>query len=147
MIILFRFSVIFLCYTRVLSASFLRIKYTYVSRITFMSKAYIMAGNAISPLLNMNGDEAIAIACAAFCIPTSITIVRCMVLSKCPTRDRSELHKIANRISRVADAPNTMKLAVISVLYCKKKTMANNISAGNATFPRTLLTMDAALGR
>ena len=35
-----------------------------------------MAGRAISPLLKMKGEEAIAMACAAFCIPTSITIVR-----------------------------------------------------------------------
>ena len=44
--------------------------------MTFIRSAYIIAGIAISPLLKMNGEVAIAMACAAFCIPTSITIVR-----------------------------------------------------------------------
>ena len=35
-----------------------------------------MAGMAISPLLNMKGENAMAIAWAAFCIPTSMTMVR-----------------------------------------------------------------------
>ena len=35
-----------------------------------------MAGIAILPSLKTNGLEAIAMACAAFCIPTSMTMVR-----------------------------------------------------------------------
>ena len=62
----------------------------------------MIAGNAISPLLKMNGEEAMAIACAAFCIPTSITIVRLTALPKPPRRDRAELHAIANRMSSAA---------------------------------------------
>jgi hypothetical protein len=42
----------------------------------------MMAGIAISPLLKMNGEDAIAIACAAFCIPTSIDIVRFLAIEK-----------------------------------------------------------------
>ena len=41
-----------------------------------MRSAYIIAGIAISPLLKMNGEVAIAMTCAAFCIPNPITIVR-----------------------------------------------------------------------
>ena len=36
----------------------------------------MMAGMAISPLLKMKGENAMAIAWAAFCIPTSMTMVR-----------------------------------------------------------------------
>ena len=49
-----------------------------------MSNAYIIAGNAISPLLKINGDDAMAMACAAFCMPTSMTMVRLVPAAKPP---------------------------------------------------------------
>ena len=41
-------------------------QYTYISRIIFISRAYIIAGRAISPLLKINGDDAMAMARADF---------------------------------------------------------------------------------
>ena len=49
--------------------------------------------DGISPLLKMKGDEAMAMAWAAFCIPTSITMVRRAASVKCPAQERSELHR------------------------------------------------------
>ena len=71
----------------------------------FIISAYIIAGIAISPLLNMNGDVAIAIACAAFCIPTSITIVRRAASLSFPARDSSELHSMLAIMSRMHAMP------------------------------------------
>src|SRR5574344_2285596 len=53
----------------------LRIVPTYTRRTMFISRAYKIAGIVIILELKTNGLEAIAIAWAAFCIATSITIV------------------------------------------------------------------------
>lgn len=79
-----------------------------------MRSAYIIAGIAISPLLKMNGEVAIAMACAAFCIPTSITIVRLTESVRFPKCDSKELQIIAEIISRVHANPVRLKLSIIS---------------------------------
>ena len=112
----------------------------------FISNAYIIAGIAISPLLNISGDEAIAIACAAFCIPTSITMVRRTPAVNLPTRERRELHSIATTIKAVAATPKMLKFSIISFVYCRKNTPANSIRAGKAHFPNILFTFFAASG-
>lgn len=106
-----------------------------------------MAGRAISPLLKMKGEEAIAMACAAFCIPTSITIVRLTEELNLPILDMPELHAIATTISIAADRPKEAKFPAISVLYCRKNTAARIIRAGKAILPKTLLTLTAASGQ
>ena len=72
----------------------------------FISSAYIIAGSAISPLLNIKGDDAMAIACAAFCMPASMTIVRRAALSLPAARDKMELPPIASRMRRAAEVPS-----------------------------------------
>ena len=71
----------------------------------------MIAGIAISPLLKMNGDEAIAIACAAFCIPTSIVIVLLTALLHLLILANVELQSIANSISNEIVKPNIRKLS------------------------------------
>lgn len=45
----------------------------------------------------MKGDDAIAMACAAFCIPTSISIVRLTASLNLPIRDHeNQAHDIMN---------------------------------------------------
>ena len=85
-----------------------------------------MAGSAISPLLNMKGDDAIEIACSGFCIPTSITIVRLVASLNLPILDMHELQAIAIMISIAAESPNEAKFPAISFLYCRKNTAANH---------------------
>ena len=68
----------------------------------------------------MKGEEAIAMACAAFCIPTSITIVRLTEALNLPILDMPELHAIATTISIAADRPKEAKFPAISVLYRSK---------------------------
>ena len=111
-----------------------------------MSNAYMIAGNAISPLLNISGDVAMAMACAAFCMPTSMTIVRLVPALELLMRDIAELHSIASIISKAPDSPNRVKLSAISRQYCMKNTVASVMSAGNANFPSTFAVFMAAVG-
>ena len=107
----------------------------------------MMAGMAISPLLKINGEVAMAMAWAAFCIPTSMTIVRRTAGVEPPSRESRELHSMASRMRAPAASPRTDRLSTISRGYCRKNTSARNIKAGNAALPRTLLTLAAASGR
>ena len=66
---------------------------------------------AITPLLKINGLEAIAIACAAFCIPTSMTIVRRVLVLNLNIRDRIAAPPIANKTSKVMQVPKTWILS------------------------------------
>ena len=102
--------------------------------------AYIMAGIAISPLLNMKGDDAMAIACAAFCIPTSMTMVLPALGLSRPMRVRPRLHTIEIKRSSVHAVPNVAMLSIISRGYCKKNVDARIINAGNAPLLRILFT-------
>lgn len=104
------------------------------------------SAKTISPLLKTNGDEAMAIACAAFCIPTSIIIVRRVAVFTLLARERSELASIAARISIVQAMPCVVKLSIISRGYCRKKSAASVISAGKAHLFSTLLVAMAACG-
>lgn len=65
----------------------------------------MIAGMAITPLSKMNGLEAMAIACAAFCIPTSMTMVRLVLVLNLNILDRRAAPLIANKISKVMHAP------------------------------------------
>ena len=114
--------------------------------MTFISKAYIIAGIAISPLSNMNGEVAMAIACAAFCIPISITIVRRTASVSFPTRESSELHVMLAIMSKAHASPVRVKLSIISWVYCRKNSSANVISAGKAILLSTLFALDANTG-
>lgn len=87
---------------------------TYINNITFIKRAYIIAGIAISLLLKIKGDVAMAIACAAFCIPTSMTIVLLTAVFDFVSLDNSELHNIAANIRNVIVTPSTAKLSLIS---------------------------------
>ena len=106
-----------------------------------------MAGRAISPLLKMKGDDAMAIACAAFCIPTSITIVRLTASLNLPILDMHELQAIAISISIATERPKEAKFSAISFLYCRKNTAARIIRAGKAILPNTVLTFTDAVGQ
>ena len=106
-----------------------------------------MAGIAISALLNMKGELAMAIACAAFCIPTSITMVLLTAVFDFVILESRELHVIAANINIVIVNPNTAKLSLIACVFCKKNIKANVIKAGNANLLNTLLTLAAGLGK
>ena len=80
----------------------------------------MIAGIAISALLNMNGELAMAIACAAFCIPTSITMVLLTAVPDFVILESNELHPIAANINIVIVSPNTAKLSLIACVFCKK---------------------------
>ena len=107
----------------------------------------MIAGIAISPLLKMKGELAMAIACAAFCIPTSITIVLLTAVPDFVIHDNVELHNIANNINAVTVNPNTAIFSLIACVFCKKKISANVIKAGNANLLSTLLTFAADPGK
>ncbi len=102
----------------------------------------MMAGIAISPLLNIKGDVAMAIACAAFCIPTSITIVRRTAASYRKSLVDKALNSIVVSISIAAAKPSTVKFAIISLVYWIKNTNAKSIKAGNAALPSPLFTFE-----
>ena len=87
---------------------------TYINNITFIKRAYIIAGIAISLLLKIKGDVDMAMACAAFCIPTSMTIVLLTAVFDFVSLDNSELHNIAANIRNVIVTPSTAKLSLIS---------------------------------
>lgn len=119
---------------------------TYISSITFIRSAYIIAGIAISPLLNIKGELAMEMACAAFCIPTSMTIVLLTAVLDFVILDSNELHSIAANIKAATVNPKSVKFPIISSVYCKKKINARTISAGNANLPNVLLTFAAMSG-
>ena len=75
-----------------------------------------------------------------------MTMVRRTSLPNPHRRESNEPASNANIINRAAATPRTAKLAIISSVYCKKNTNANNINAGKATFPSPLLTLRAASG-
>lgn len=107
----------------------------------------MIAGIAISALLNMKGELAMAMACAAFCIPTSMTIVLLTAVLDFVIRESIELHVIAANIKIVIVNPNTAKFSLMACVFCKKKIPANVIKAGNASLLSTLLTFAAGSGR
>lgn len=107
----------------------------------------MIAGIAISALLNMKGELAMAIACAAFCIPTSMTMVLLTAVPDFVMRESKELHIIAANIKIVIVSPNTAKFSLMACVFCKKKIPANVIKAGNASLLSTLLTFAAGSGR
>ena len=85
-------------------------------------------------------------ACAAFCIPTSMTIVLLTAVLDFVSRDKRELHNIAANINAVIVIPNTAKFSLISSVYCKKNINANAINAGKANLLSVLLTFTAVSG-
>ena len=74
-----------------------------------------MAGIAKVGLLKIRGLAAIAIAIAAFCIPTSTTIVRLSSDLKCTTLDNIDDTEIDKIIRAVTANPKFSKLSKISV--------------------------------
>lgn len=99
---------------------------------------------AIRPLLKMKGEKAMAMAWAAFCMPTSMTMVRRTAGENPPRRESNELHSIASKTSEAVAIPRTAKLSTISWVYWRKNTKARNIRAGKAALPRILRTLAAA---
>ena len=77
----------------------------------FIMRAYIIAGIAICPLLKMKGEEAIAIACAAFCIPTSMVMVLLVARLHLLCRAKNELHSMARSMRRDTVRPKIKKLS------------------------------------
>ena len=74
----------------------------------------MIAGIAISGLLKIKGDVAMAIACAAFCIPTSMIIVLLTATVDFVILESIELHNIANNIKIVTVNPKTAKFSLIA---------------------------------
>ena len=107
----------------------------------------MIAGIAISSLLNMTGDFAMAMACTAFCIPTSMTMVLLTAVPDFVMRESKELQVIAANIKIVIVNPNTAKFSLMACVFRKKKIPANVIKAGNASLLSTLLTFAAGSGR
>ena len=122
---------------------FFFIKRRYVNRITFISSAYIIAGIAILSSLKIKGDEAMAIACAAFCIPISIIMARRAAVLILNARDRSEPQDIVTMMSRAQAVPKVAMLSAMTSGYCKKNSSANSISAGKAALPNTRFVLSA----
>ena len=85
-------------------------------------------------------------ACAAFCIPTSMTIVLLTAVLDFVSRDNRELHNIAANINTVIVIPRTAKLALISSVYWRKNIKAKVIRAGKANLPNILFTLAAVSG-
>ena len=88
-----------------------------MSSTTFIISEYRMAGMAIFSLAKMNGLEAMAMACAAFCMPTSMTTVRRWRASVRTRRDSRDEQPMATRISAVTHRP---KMPILSrmVRWC-----------------------------
>lgn len=107
----------------------------------------MIAGIAISALLNIKGELAMAMACAAFCMPTSMTMVLLTAVPDFVIRESKELHIIAANINAVIVNPSTAKLSLIACVFCKKNIKANVIKAGNASLLSTLFTIAAGLGK
>ena len=80
----------------------------------FIISAYIIAGIAISLLLKIKGDVAMAMACAAFCIPTSMTMVLLTAVFDFVILDSKELHSIAANIRIAIVIPNIAKLSMMA---------------------------------
>lgn len=96
----------------------------------------MMAGMAIALSLKMKGLDAIAIACAAFCIPTSITIVFCSLPLSFVSFDKRAPARM-ERISRaVTEPPRIAKLSAIVTRCCTKYDPARKTKAGKAHFER-----------
>lgn len=62
----------------------------------------------------MNGDVAMVIACAAFCIPTSMIIVLLTAVFDFVILDKRELHSIAANIKIATVNPNIAILSIIA---------------------------------
>ena len=107
----------------------------------------MIAGIAISALLNMKGELAMAIACAAFCMPTSMMMVLLTAVPDFVILESKELHAIAANIKTPIVNPKTAKFSLIACVFCKKNIKANVISAGNASLLSTLFTFAAGPGR
>ena len=95
-----------------------------------------MAGIAKVGLLKIRGLAAIAIAIAAFCIPTSTTIVRLSSDLKCTTLDNIDDTEIDKIIRAVTANPKFSKLSKISVRCSIKKTEAKSTRQGKAILDR-----------
>ena len=94
----------------------------------------------------MKGELAMDIACAAFCIPTSMTMVLLTAVFDFVALDNKELHNIAANIKAVVVIPSTAKFSFISSVYCRKNINANVIRAGKANLLSVLFTFAAASG-
>ena len=97
----------------------------------------MIAGIAISALLNMKGELAMAMACAAFCMPTSMTMVLLTAVLDFVILESIELHVIAANINIVIVNPSTAKFSLMACVFCIKNIKANVISAGKASLPST----------
>ena len=106
----------------------------------------MIAGIAISALLNIKGELAMAMACAAFCMPTSMTIVLLTATLDFVIRESNELHNIAANINALIVSPRTAKFSLMACVFCIKNMPANVIKAGNANLLNTLLTFAAGSG-
>ena len=89
------------------------------------------------PSLKTNGLEAIAIACAAFCIPTSMTIVRRTFSFRRNTMQATYATMAARRMRAVVTRPRVVKFSSMVARCWMKNTAARNIRAGKAHLVNT----------
>ena len=111
---------------------------TYISSTMFIIRAYIIAGIAILPSLKTKGLPAIAMACAAFCIPTSIMIVLLSLAMSLKRKHSPAAAAIAHSRRTVVARPRVWKLSPMVLRCWMKKTAARKSRAGKARRERTL---------
>ena len=98
----------------------------------------MIAGIAISALLNMKGELAMAIACAAFCMPTSMMMVLLTAVPDFVILESNELHAIAANIKTLIVNPKTAKLSLIACVFCKKNINDSVVSRAHVNFSNSV---------
>ena len=107
----------------------------------------MMAGMAITSLLKTNGLQAMVMACAAFCMPTSMTMVRRSRPVSRMTYDSSTPQPIAPRMSSDIIAPSEANSLTMVSRCCRKKTVTSSTRQGNASRFSTLCSRCASASR
>ena len=86
----------------------------------------------MASLSNTRGLQATVMACAAFCIPTSMTMVRRSAPVRRKMRESREPPLIARRMSTVIQSPRDGNSCMMVALCWRKNTVARRMRAGNA---------------
>ena len=92
----------------------------------------MMAGTAIVSLLKTNGLQATVMAWAAFCMPTSMTMVRRSRDVSRITHDNRAPLPMAAMISTVTEPPSMANELTMVSRCCRKKMVTSNSRQGNA---------------
>ena len=98
----------------------------------------MMAGMAMTSLLKTKGLLATVMAWAAFCMPISMTMVRCSLPDSLMSHDMSTPLPMDSRMSTVTHRPKAGNSRTMVSRCCTKKTVANRMRQGKANRFSTL---------